>query len=467
MLFNSLSFLLLLPLTILAYYGMEKLNLKDKVLYQNLLLILFSCGFYFPYAEDTLMGFFIIVFWNYLIGLLSIAWRPALLVGILGDVFFFFYYKILSNIVSFFCGTADTSLFQMIIPVGFSFILFQCLSYLLDIKQGKVSANRNVIQYLLYILFFPKILQGPIVQYSHILPDLQERKVDFSCLIGGLERFILGLSKKVLLADALASEASRIFAQSEVGIDVPTAWLGSFLFTLQIYLDFSSYSDMAIGLARVFGFHFPENFDFPYSSLSVSEFWRRWHISLGAWFREYIYIPMGGSKKGNVYLNLFTVFLVTGLWHGTTWIFILWGVSHGICVVIEKYLRSKGLYERIPVVLRWIYTFMVVNVGWLAFKLPDMTSFKRYVNLMLGQEDCDTAFSFVYWCDAKLCFLMGVCVLGMILLKDCRIVGYVRKMRESSLSFNVVYYMVLTLLFSLSLIGIVSNTYNPFLYFQF
>ena len=476
MLFNSVSFIFLfLPIVLILYHVINRFHFRGKDLVLNLLLVVFSLVFFcwggFKVAVRTLPALASIVLWNYLMALLSKKWKPFLSIGVIGNLAFFFYYKIWNEFARLIDGLLSSNLTieKLVIPIGLSFILFHGISYLLDIRHGKVKPNRNFAEFALYMLFFPKLAQGPIVKYYEFEPYLRNRQVDFAGLVSGLERFIVGLAKKVLVADVLALTVNRIFSFTYGQMDVASAWLGSILFTLQIYLDFSGYSDMAIGIGRMFGFRIPENFNFPYASMSISEFWRRWHITLGAWFREYLYIPLGGSRKGNVYLNLFIVFLVTGIWHGSSLVFILWGICHGLCVMMERFLVQKGWYEKIPKILRWLYTMFVVNIGWIAFRVTDFRMFKEYCKHLFGIRLCTEypTFDWTYLLSLRVLILATICLVGMIVLRNGRIQEKLRQWNERSIGFSIVKYIFLIALFFFSVCAVMASKYHPFLYFQF
>ena len=476
MLFNSVSFIFLfLPIVLILYHVINRFHFRGKDLILNLLLVVFSLVFFcwggFKVAVRTLPALASIVLWNYLMALLSKKWKPFLSIGVIGNLAFFFYYKIWNEFARLIDGLLSSNLTieKLVIPIGLSFILFHGISYLLDIRHGKVKPNRNFAEFALYMLFFPKLAQGPIVKYYEFEPYLCNRQVDFAGLVSGLERFIVGLAKKVLVADVLALTVNRIFSFTYGQMDVASAWLGSILFTLQIYLDFSGYSDMAIGIGRMFGFRIPENFNFPYASTSISEFWRRWHITLGAWFREYLYIPLGGSRKGNVYLNLFVVFLVTGIWHGSSLVFILWGICHGLCVMMERFLVQKGWYEKIPKILRWLYTMLVVNIGWIAFKTPTLDMFKTYIKHLLGMMPAaEPDFTWTYCLfNQRLIILSLFVVICLCVFQNGRVQERLLKWDKNSIGFSIVKYVLLSLLFVLSVCAVMISKYQPFLYFQF
>ena len=355
---------------------------------------------------------------------------------------------------------------RIIAPLGISFMIFTCISYLMDVYRGDSAVCRDPLKFALFVAFFPKVAQGPIVQYKDMEVQLSDRRVSFDDLIWGIERFIIGLSKKVLIADILAQTSSTIFSHMYDGIDAGTARIGIFTYTLCLYMDFSGYSDMAIGIAKMTGFTFKENFDFPYLSKSPGEFWRRWHISLGAWFREYLYIPLGGSREGNVYVNLMIVFIVTGIWHGSAWIYLFWGVYHGFFVLADRWLSSRNLYKKIPAPLKQLGTFVIVMIGWIAFNVPTVKDFKSYIGRMLGRSSAST-FTYAYFLTPRLIALYAVVILGCLIMNNDRVKEKISKYSEGSLMFNIVKYLVLIGLMYLCFITNLSEGYSPFLYFQF
>ena len=478
MLFNSISFIFLfLQVVLLLYHGINRFRFRGKDTILNLLLVGFSlaffCGSGFRIAvTTTIPSLLSIVLWNYIIALLSGKWKPFLSIGVVGNMAFFFYYRLWNEFAKLIDSVMSFSLTidNLLIPLGLSVILVHGISSLLDSQHSKATPNKNLVDFALYMIFFPKLAQGPIVKYYEFEPYLRNRKVDFEDLATGLERFIVGLAKKVLLADVFALTVNAIFSHTySCAMDTASAWIGSILFTLQIYLDFSGYSDMSIGIGRMFGFRFPENFNFPYSSTSISEFWRRWHITLGAWFREYLYIPLGGSRKGNVYLHLFIVFLVTGIWHGSSLVFILWGICHGLCVMMERFLNKKGLYEKIPKLLRWLYTMFVVNIGWIAFKTPNLDMFKTYIKHLLGlMPVVDPNFTWSYYLlNQHLCILTLFVMVCLYVFQNGRVQESLRKWDKNSIGFSIVKYVLLTILFVLSVCAVTASKYQPFIYFQF
>lgn len=472
MIFNSITFIFLfLPAVVALYYIVYNINFKHKHILLNVILILFSFVFFAWTSANCFLNLMMIILWNYLIGIVSIKWKKIIYMGIIGNIMIFIYLRIIPSLFNFINDFFSThlSLQNILIPLGLSFILFHCISYLLDIYHGKVKANKNILEVILYITFFPKLVQGPIVKYYEMEKFLKVREVNFEKLLEGTERFIIGLGKKVLIADVLAITVNDIFSVTYGFMDIGTAWLGSILFTIQIYMDFSGYSDMAIGLGKIFGFHFAENFNFPYSSTSVSEFWRQWHISLGSWFREYLYFPLGGSRTGNVYFNLLIVFLVTGIWHGSTSVFILWGMVHGLCVIIEKFLIQKGWFDKIPKFIRWFYTMFIVNIGWIVFKVTNFDMFKTYIKHLIGFENnlSQASFSFQYYLSNRIIVLVAISILGMIFLQNKKLQNQYMKYNQCSVILNILKYIILLALFVTVVSGIITSSYSPFIYFQF
>ncbi len=436
---------------------------------QNLLLVGLSLVFFAWGGLDAVTFLVALIIVNYLVGLLSLKFRKILLAGVVCNVGALFCFKYLNTTLSWIGNLTSTPplTVDLLVPLGISFIIFHNISYLLDIYNGKVKANKNLLEVALYILFFPKLIQGSIVKYYDMEKELKHRETRLSDCVSGAQRFVVGLAKKVLVADILAETVTDIFSRSLSGIDVPTAWLGVLLYTFQIYTDFSGYSDMAIGLGRFFGFHFKENFDFPYTSLSITEFWRRWHISLGAWFREYLYFPLGGNRKGNVYFNLFVVFLVTGIWHGATLVYWLWGMAHGVCVMLERYLFKTKWYGKIPKFIKWFFTFFIVSVGWIAFQTGDLGGFIDYAKNLVGLNPQELTFHFPYFLTNRVIFLVLLCAVCIFVFSRKRVQQKLLALRQGSRVYCAVTYAGTLLLFALSMMAAVSSTYSPFIYFQF
>ena len=348
------------------------------------------------------------------------------------------------------------------LPIGISFFTFQAMSYVIDVYREKGEAQKNIIYVGLYISFFPQLIAGPIVRYETIADQIKNRKESFNDLVDGFARFVVGLSKKVLLANSFALLADHAFNTVGSGetISVMFSWLGAIAYTLQIFFDFSGYSDMAIGLGRMFGFHFLENFNYPYCSASITDFWRRWHISLGTWFRDYLYIPLGGSRcsKGRNILNLFIVWFLTGLWHGANFTFIIWGLMFFVQLVIEK---QTGLHQKSRVAGR-IYTLFFVVLGWVIFRADSIGDAVRYIGSMFGvgaNGFADGMFS--GWLAQNAILLIIGILLSTPLFK---LIG---EKTKSSQAAGFIKAGGLICLFLLSTAGIVNNAYNPFIYFNF
>ena len=468
MIFNSFSFVFIcfIP-AILAVLIADKVGGRYKIRLENLILLLFSLLFFAWSGLTGVKVLLLLIVLNYAVGLLKDKVRGILVAGIIADVSILVYYKYLYLLVStinrFF--HQECELWEIIAPLGISFIVFECISYLMDLWLGKTESCTDFLEFALYLAFFPKLIQGPIVQYHDMEEQLKRRTLSFVQVVNGTERFIIGLTKKVLLGDILSQTYSGIF-QLGTDIDAGTAWIAVISYTFGLYMDFSGYSDMAIGMASMFGFSFKENFNFPYMSTSVSEFWRRWHISLGAWFREYIYFPLGGSRKGNVYGHLFLVFLITGIWHGAAWIYLFWGIWHGVAVVAERYIMKKSWYQKIPGIIRWAVTFMIVSVGWVAFNVTTLKEFGQFVGCLFGKGSA-VSFTAVYYLTPRLLTIWFVVIAGMLIFSRLRVQHTLKRWNEQSGIFNVVKYLVLLLCVYLCFITTVSEGYAPFLYFQF
>ena len=415
----------------------------------------------------------------------------ALVINLASLVYFKYAGMLLETVRDLF--NPDLLIPEIIMPLGISFYTFQCISYVVDVyrKEGGQAADgtpaslveKNPIDFALYIAMFPQLLQGPIIRYPDTKQDIKAPSIDLNDFTVGIERFIIGLAKKALLANTLGEVADNIFAMEPSYMSVPVAWLGAILYTLQIYFDFSGYSDMAVGLGRMFGFHFMENFDYPYISKSVTEFWRRWHISLSRWFRDYLYIPLGGNRKGNVYLNLFIVFLCTGIWHGAAWGFLVWGLWHGIFMLIERFAKQKkkaagtnvqqtGVRAALTSFLQWFYTMLVVSLGWVLFKIEDIGPALSYIGVMfnIGRSDY-SAFSIWYFLNKRLIFFLIISLLACIPWAQVLpryVASYIAAFTSGQKTgCRVARYICLGALFIISLIFVINNTYTPFIYFQF
>ncbi|WP_231931263.1 MULTISPECIES: MBOAT family O-acyltransferase [Bizionia] len=355
------------------------------------------------------------------------------------------------------------------LPIGISFYTFQTMSYTIDVYRGQVKACKNFIDFATYVTLFPQLIAGPIVRYAVIEKELKSRVVTVSLFYEGVERFIIGLSKKMIIANNCAILADAIFNLPPSESSVLIAWLGTIVYSFQIYYDFSGYSDMAIGLGKMFGFNFPENFDYPYISKSIREFWRRWHITLSNWFKDYLYISLGGSREGKwrTYANLIIVFFVTGLWHGANWTFIFWGLFHGLFIIIEW--NFKDTDSKRPAILSHLYFLFVLNISWVFFRNDTMTDAFNYLVTMFNFSlETNTAFLNFYLTKEMLFVLAAALLLSTPIYK--KIVYAILNSNLTSGTKKLFLPLKLIGLFILLLICftyIATDSYNPFIYFRF
>ena len=334
------------------------------------------------------------------------------------------------------------------------------MSYSIDVYRGIVRAQKNIISFGAYVTLFPQLIAGPIVQYKTIADELDCRKESSNQIAYGINRFVIGLGKKVLLANSLGYIWSQISSENITELAVLSAWIGIIMFSLQIYFDFSGYSDMAIGLGNMFGFTFNENFNYPYESKSITEFWRRWHISLGSWFKEYVYIPLGGNKKNQI-RNICIVWCITGLWHGASWNFVLWGVYFGVILLIEKLVLNKFIK-----VNSRIYTLILVCIGWVIFSFDNLFEGISYLKSMFflnGNVLIDNSSLYIVYSNILL-ILIGILAATSI---PKRVVQHFLKEKENSLGIDLIHSLFLLIILTLSTAYLVNSTYNPFLYFRF
>ena len=349
------------------------------------------------------------------------------------------------------------------------------MSYVIDVFRKDVPLQRNIFKLGLYIVLFPQLIAGPIVRYKDISNEIDNRNNTLEDFSNGIERFILGLGKKAIIANTMAVTADKIWGQTDNIWLI--AWIGSIAYMLQIYFDFSGYSDMAIGLGRMFGFHFNENFNLPYTSHNITEFWRRWHISLSSWFRDYVYIPLGGNRK-NVYLNLSIVFLLTGIWHGASWHFIIWGIYNGVFILLERALKvnanshaqlsiEEKKWDLSPItIFSKIYTLLVVNFGWVLFRATGMRDAYRFFLTMFGlRAPENVGFSVLWYLDK---WTLTIMIIGILFASSVPTrIGMIIKAHMNKKVYVIVKNAILLSMLYLSMIRIVSGTYNPFIYFKF
>lgn len=473
MVFSSITFLFLfLPIVLMLYF------LSGNVKYRNTILLIASLFFY-TWGEQGLVIIMISsILVNYLIGIQIAKFNSQsklfLGLGVVLNLSALGYFKY----VNFFTDNVNKLLsvdFEnapIHLPIGISFFTFQSVSYLIDVYRKEAKVQRNPINLALYISLFPQLIAGPIVRYTTVASEIIHRKVTSATFYSGIIRFIEGLAKKVLLANPMGQIADKILGGEIVVGNTDVAWLGALAYTMQIYFDFSGYSDMAIGLGRMFGFHFLENFNFPYISKSIQEFWRRWHISLSSWFKDYLYIPLGGNRlgKGRTYVNLLIVFLLTGFWHGASWSFIVWGLFHGMFLIFERLGLSKILDKN--KFLGWCYTMLVVMVGWVFFRieeLPDALSYLRIMFVPFYNTSIITAGDLLTM-KTTIVLATSVVLASGIVNRAKLIILKTVKRRESIFIYRLhelLLFLIYIGVFVLTIITLATTTYNPFIYFRF
>ncbi len=475
MLFTSPVFLFLfLPITLLIYY------LVPQKLKNGILLIL-SLGFYTWGEKELVILIILSALVDYSCGILiSKNYRKlGLYASILFNLSLLFYFKysnfIYSNLSevlqSININVENASYFSnVILPLGISFYTFQTMSYTIDVYRGNIKANTNFINFATYVTLFPQLIAGPIVRYSEIEKELKKRVTSWALFAEGIERFIIGLAKKMIIANNCAFLADAIFALPPSELSALMAWLGVLAYSFQIYFDFSGYSDMAIGLGKMFGFNFPENFNYPYMSKSIQEFWRRWHITLSSWFKDYLYISLGGNRRGNIrtYINLFIVFLLTGLWHGANWVFIAWGLLHGAFIIIER-LGLKKMLQKSPNFIAHTYLLITVGISWVFFRSETLIDAFNYIKSMFNFKS-KTNFEFLnFYITKEILFVLIIAILFSTPIHRIS-KNYIKSLESYSLKFKIFSTLKMCSLITLFLICyvyIASDSYNPFIYFRF
>jgi alginate O-acetyltransferase complex protein AlgI len=458
--FSSILFLFFFLPIVLAIYFVVPVRLRNPVLLAASLL-------FYVWGEPVYAGvmlFSILV--NYGFGL-GVKARPRLIlfaavivnIGLLG---FFKYANFLVDNFNTLLEASPIVFPAIALPVGISFFTFHALSYVIDIHRGKSPPQKNLFDLALYIVLFPQLIAGPIVRYHAIADQLRQRTVTAEGFAEGIHRFVIGLAKKVLIANTVAQAADQIFALDTAQIGSGVAWLGIVCYTLQIYFDFSGYSDMAIGLALMFGFRFPENFNYPYAARSVQDFWRRWHITLSTWFRDYVYIPLGGNRKGvaRIYLNLYIVFFLTGLWHGASWNFVVWGLLHGTLMVVER-LGFDRVLAWLWLPLQHAYTLLVVMIAWVFFRAETLPQAVSYLGRMFSFTPANPVYPLNLYLNPYLVMTLAAGILFSFPAATL--------LRQSELTprFALLRLAAMMALFVLSAMALTVNTYNPFIYFRF
>lgn len=476
---TSIFIYLFLPITLIIYYLAPK---KGK----NLIILLSGLLFY-SWGEpiyvivmliSTMIDYFAGLIMNHFEGR-KVPRRICLIVSIvmnLGLLGIFKYSGFIAENINAIAGTQIIDINNMnffgieylpmnMLPIGISFFTFQSMSYTIDLYLGNVKVQKNPISFAAFVTLFPQIVAGPIVRYDDVAKELDDRSITIDLIYDGIVKFIIGLSKKVLIANSIGALWTSVKATDIANVSVVSSWLGILAFTFQIYFDFSGYSDMAVGLGKMMGFNFPKNFDYPYLSKSISEFWRRWHITLGAWFKSYVYFPLGGSRKGmpRTVFNLAVVWFLTGVWHGASWNFILWGTLYGVVIILEKLFLGK-LLDKIPDIFGHIYTMLLVILGWVLFDTADLPTAGAYIAKMFGFGGGAFIDSTALYQIATYGITFIICIIGCTNLPKLAVEALKKK---SAVLVNYGGIAVMTGMFIICAAYLVDQTYNPFLYFNF
>ncbi len=469
MVFSSLTFLFLFfPIVIGVYY------LCPRAL-RNLWLLAASLLFY-AWGEPVYIRLMVAsILFNYLCGLGVAALQKRekkgiaktllilCVVGNIGALGVFKYADLLIGTINGIAGS-HLALLELALPIGISFYTFQALSYVIDVYRGTVAAQKNPITFGTYIALFPQLIAGPIVQYKTVEEQLSRRRETTAQFAAGIGRFTVGLGKKVLIANQVGALWDTVSALPQAQLAAGTAWLGALAFTFQNYFDFSGYSDMAIGLGKMLGFEFLENFDYPYLSRSITEYWRRWHISLGTWFREYVYIPLGGNRHGlsRQILNLIIVWGLTGLWHGASWNFLLWGLYYGVILIVEKVWLLRPL-QKAPAAVQHLYSLLLIMLGWIIFALTDFSAIGGYFAALFGAHGgLDSSTMYLLTSNLILLVIAGF---ASTRLPAKLAAGFVQRLTPAGqTAVKCIFYTGVLLMCIAFLVG---DSYNPFLYFRF
>jgi len=472
MVFSSSIFLFFfLPLVIVGYYAFKENR------WLCFMFLLLASLFFYAWGEPRYVLIMLLsIVINYFSGLCiytSIAAKEKkiakilLFLSIACNLGILFYFKYLNFTINTFNEFLNTSFeyHQIVLPIGISFFTFQGMSYVFDLYQQKVKVQKDPVILAFYISFFPQLIAGPIVRYIDIEKQIYHRKESVDKFVSGAHRFIIGLSKKLIIANSMGYVTDLIFANQTAENTTATAWLGVICYAFQIYFDFSGYSDMAIGLGRMFGFEFLENFNYPYISKTITEFWRRWHISLSSWFRDYVYIPLGGNRKGNVYINLLIVFVLTGFWHGASFNFIVWGLWHGLFLIVERLFTAREIKSKYLVPLRYTLTMLIVLFGWVFFRSPDLRYALSYLCIMLGIVQPENAgFTIWYYLSPKIIFMLSLAALASTPV--LKMAGNILRI-QNNVILKATTSVLLFALFFVDIVIVTSTSYNPFIYFRF
>ena len=469
MLFSSMTFIFMfLPIVLLLY-------LVSKKELHNPILLIASIIFY-AWGEPKYLAIMLLTILINYAGAIAVDKfsnhkKFALVTTIIANLGFLIYFKyfnfLIDNINNIF--HAHIHALDIVMPIGISFYTFQALSYVIDVYRGECKVQKDIYKLALYICLFPQLIAGPIVKYHDVAEQIESREVNFENVDLGVKRFIIGLAKKMLIANTMGAIVDKIFVQDPHNFSHAVAWVGSLAYSFQLYFDFSGYSDMAIGLGLIFGFKFMENFNYPYISKSITEFWRRWHISLSTWFKQYVYISLGGNRcsKLKTLRNLGVVFLLTGIWHGASWNFVVWGLWHGFFIILEKIFNIKEFEQKAHSVwvnaLRHIYCIFIFVIGWVMFRSETMTYAWQYLMNMFGLlhlKEENFLYTMIYYVDK-------IEIITFVAAILCSIPLFNKMIYVKNNCGRILVNLWLLVLFFLSTITIASNTYNPFIYFRF
>jgi alginate O-acetyltransferase complex protein AlgI len=486
MVFSSPIFLFLFLPVVLGLYFISPGKLKN-------LFLLVASIFFYAWGEVFFVGVMLAsIIINYLAAILINRLRGTqkvkvfLVVAIIANLGLLAFYKyanfLVENLNALLAGLeiAPIAIDPVHLPIGISFFTFQALSYIIDVYRGAARVQKNPINVALYISLFPQLIAGPIVRYHDVARQIIARKHSIALFSEGVQRFIIGFAKKVLIANPLGLVADQIFEIPLEHVNAGLIWLGIFCYSLQIYFDFSGYSDMAIGLGRMFGFRYLENFNYPYISRSVQEFWRRWHISLSNWFRDYLYIPLGGNRCApwRVYFNLVTVFFLCGLWHGASWNFVIWGLLHGSFLIFERLGLGSvlGLFHPI---IRHVYVLLFLMISWVFFRADDLPSSITYLAAMIGEgKGNGLIYHAGLYLNRQVMAVLIIAVVGSTPILPYLKALYIRNLKSwklgheapSAITYYVIpisYQLYMIAIFFVSVVYMASGTYNPFIYFRF
>ena len=462
MVFTSISFIYyFLPLLLICYFVVPKK-------FRNIILLMFSVLFYFYGEPKYILLMLIEVLISYVVGLLIDKYKSKniLIIGIFIHVLLFGIFKyfnfVIINVNNLF--HSNLNLLNVVLPIGISFYTFQIISYEIDVYNKKVNVQNNILKYFLYVFLFPQLIAGPIVRYQDVNNEIDNRNVTFEMFANGLRRFIIGLSKKVIIANNLGELCNIYLNLGDKS--VLFTWIFAISYMLQIYFDFSGYSDIAIGLGKMLGFNFPENFNYPYMAKSITDFWRRWHMTLSSWFRDYVYIPLGGNKKGVLkqIRNILIVWSLTGLWHGASWNFIVWGLYFGILLILEKFILKK-YFSNVPKFIKGIYTLFLVMISFVIFQGDRLSSAFNIIKGLFGLN------GELFINNVTLYYLKGYVL--FIVLGVIGSTNYVKNLvikisnGKGKKIINILEPIYLLILLIIVTMYLIDSSYNPFLYFRF